>query len=305
MNKGLINNFLNMLSAEKGISQNTKFAYRTDLEKFSEFLSSECKKKNLLETTTDDIKYYFSYLKENGITSKSQGRKLSAFNSFFIFYLSEGDIKKNPASAIFSPKLEKPLPKYLTREEIEILIATAKKMHTNNGIRLDFIMELLYATGLRISELVTLPLLAFVKKEYIQVMGKGAKERLVPINKTVLEKLDSYLKIRESFIPKSQTDSKFLFPSRGKSGHITRFYFYNQLKKIALCAGIDETKVSPHVFRHSFASHLIAGGADLRAVQTMLGHSDISTTQIYTHIMSDRLKSAVENSHPLAKMKKI
>ncbi|MGN0929338.1 MAG: tyrosine recombinase [Alphaproteobacteria bacterium] len=305
MNKGLINNFLNMLSAEKGISQNTKFAYQTDLEKFAEFLKTECKRKNLLDTQTDDIKYYFSYLKENGITAKSQSRKLSAFNSFFLFYLSEGDIKKNPASVIFSPKLEKPLPKYLTKEEIEKLIATAKKLHTNNGIRLDFIMELLYATGLRVSELVSLPLLAFVKKEYIQVMGKGSKERLVPINNTVLEKLDIYLKIRDSFIPKNQTDSKFLFPSKGKSGHITRFYFYNQLKQIALHAGIDEAKVSPHVFRHSFASHLIAGGADLRAVQTMLGHSDIATTQIYTHIMSDKLKSAVEKSHPLAKMKKI
>lgn len=305
MNKELINNFLNMLSAEKGISQNTKFAYRTDLEKFAEFLHQECKKKNLLDTQTDDIKYYLSYLKENIITAKSQSRKLSALNSFFLFYLSEGDIKKNPASVIFAPKLEKPLPKYLTREEIETLIATAKKLHTNSGIRLDFLLELLYATGLRVSELVSLPLLAFVKKEYIQVMGKGAKERLVPINETVLEKMEKYLAIRDSFIPKNQTDSKFLFPSKGKSGHITRFYFYNQLKKIALHTGIDEAKVSPHVFRHSFASHLIAGGADLRAVQTMLGHSDISTTQIYTHIMKDKLKSAVENAHPLAKMKKI
>lgn len=305
MNEGLINNFLNMLSAEKGISQNTKFAYRTDLEKFAEFLKIECKKKNLLDTQTDDIKYYFSYLKENKITSKSQSRKLSALNSFFLFYLSEGDIKKNPASAIFSPKLEKSLPKYLTRDEVEKLISIAKKIHNNNGIRLDFLLELLYATGLRVSELVSLPLLAFVKKEYIQVMGKGSKERLVPINNKVLEKLDAYLQIRDSFIPKNQTDSKFLFPSNGKSGHLTRFYFYNQLKEMAIHAGIDDTKVSPHVFRHSFASHLIEGGADLRAVQTMLGHSDIATTQIYTHIMNDKLKSAVKKFHPLAKMKKI
>ena len=305
MNEGLINNFLNMLSAEKGISQNTKFAYRTDLEKFAEFLNTECKKKNILDTQTDDIKYYFSYLKENKMTAKSQSRKLSALNSFFLFYLSEGEIKKNPASAIFSPKLGKTLPKYLTKEEVENLIITAKKIHTNKGIRLDFLLELLYATGLRVSELVSLPLLAFVKKEYIQVMGKGSKERLVPINDKVLEKLDSYLKVRDSFIPKNQTDSKFLFPSNGKSGHLTRFYFYKQLKEVALSAGIDENKVSPHVFRHSFASHLIAGGADLRAVQTILGHSDISTTQIYTHIMSDKLKSAVNNNHPLAKMKKI
>lgn len=305
MNEALINNFLNMLSAEKGISQNTKFAYRTDLEKFAEFLSSECLKKNILDTVTDDIRYYFSYLRENGISAKSQSRKMSSLNSFFSFYLSEGEIGKNPVSSIFSPKVGKSLPKYLSREEVEKLISTAKKADGASGTRLDFLLELLYATGLRVSELVSLPLLAFVKREYIQVMGKGAKERLVPINETVLEKMEKYLAVRDSFIPKNQTDSKFLFPSGGKSGHLTRFYFYKQLKDIAIKAGIDEARVSPHVFRHSFASHLIAGGADLRAVQTMLGHSDISTTQIYTHIMEDRLKSAVENAHPFSKMKKI
>ena len=304
MNETLVNNFLNMLSAEKGISQNTKLAYRTDLEKFSEFLMSECGKKNILDAVTDDIRYYFSFIREAGISAKSQSRKMSALNSFFSFYLSEGDIKKNPVSSIFSPKVGKSLPKYLSREEVEKLILTAKKIDGANGVRLDFLLELLYATGLRVSELVSLPLLAFVKREYIQVMGKGAKERLVPINDTVLEKMEKYLKVRDSFIPKNQLDSKFLFPSNGKSGHLTRFYFYKQLKNIAINAGIDEMKVSPHVFRHSFASHLIAGGADLRAVQTMLGHSDIATTQIYTHIMEDRLKSAVENAHPFAKMKK-
>lgn len=305
MNKDLIENFLNMLSAEKGISQNTKSAYRTDLEKFAEFLIKECKKKSLLDTDKSDIRYYLSFLTEEKISAKTQARRLSALHTFFLFYLSEGKIKENPSSSIFSPKQGQSLPKYLTRAEIEKLIDTAKKIHTNNGIRLDFILELLYATGLRVSELVSLPLRAFVKREYIQVMGKGSKERLVPINDTVLKKMETYLKIRDTFIPKNEIDSKYLFPSTSKYGHLTRFYFYRQLKEISISAGIDETKVSPHVFRHSFASHLIAGGADLRAVQTMLGHRNIATTQIYTHIMTDKLKSAIANNHPLSKLKKI
>ena len=305
MNHSLIDNFLNMLSAERGIAKNTKSAYRTDLEKFAEFLKAECKKKSLLDTDKSDIKTYLSFLKKNGISAKSQSRKLSSLNSFFIFYLSEGEIEKNPTSSIFSPKLEKSLPKYLTKEEVEKLISTAKKINSNNGIRLDFILELLYATGLRVSELISLPLKSFVKKEYIQVMGKGAKERLVPINENVIKKLDIYMKVRDTFLPKNQTESKYLFPSTSKQGYITRFYFYKQLKEIAMLAGINPDRVSPHVFRHSFASHLLSGGADLRAVQTMLGHSDIATTQIYTHILSDKLKDAVSSNHPLAKLKKI
>ena len=159
-------------------------------------------------------------------------------------------------------------------------------------------MELLYATGLRVSELVSLPLKSIIKNEFVEVMGKGSKERLVPLNKKALELYEEYKNIRNVFIKDGET-SKFLFPSRGASGHQTRDTFYKNLKDIAISAGIDPAKVSPHVFRHSFASHLVAGGADLRAVQIMLGHSDIATTQIYTHIMTDRLKKAVEEKHPL------
>ena len=296
-----IKKFLEMMVAEKGASKNTVGAYLTDLEKFQEFLLSERSIKNLEKVQKNDVKQYLSYLHENNYSSKSQARKLSAINSFYLFLLSENVVKENPVSGIFSPKIGKSLPKYLSKDEIELLIKTAKKIHTTRGIRLEFQMELLYATGLRVSELVTLPFKSIIKNEFIEVMGKGSKERLVPLNKNAIKLFEEYKNVRNLFIPNGK-DSKFLFPSKSASGHQTRDTFYKNLKDIAIASGIDPAKVSPHVFRHSFASHLIAGGADLRAVQTMLGHSDISTTQIYTHIMTDRLKTAVEQKHPLAKM---
>ena len=296
-----VRNFLEMMIAEKGASQNTFKSYLSDLEEFQKFLSEECNVKKLEVVKKADVKQYLSFLEENGYSPKSQARKLSVMNSFYLFLLSENIIKENPISGIFSPKIGKSLPKYLSKEEIDLLITTAKKIHTARGIRLEFQMELLYATGLRVSELVTLPLKSFIKNEFIEVMGKGSKERLVPLNKRAIKLFEDYKNVRAFFIPENET-SKFLFPSRSASGHQTRDAFYKNLKDIAVTAGIDPVKVSPHVFRHSFASHLIAGGADLRAVQTMLGHSDISTTQIYTHIMTDRLKSAVEEKHPLARL---
>ncbi len=296
-----IKKFLEMMIAEKGASKNTVDAYLSDLEKFQEFLLSECNVKNLEKVQKNDIKQYISYLHENNYSSKSQARKLSAINSFYIFLLSENIVKENPVSGIFSPKLGISLPKYLSKDEIELLIKTAKKIHTARGIRLEFQMELLYATGLRVSELVTLPFKSIIKNEFIEVMGKGLKERLVPLNKNAIKLFEEYKNVRDLFLKKGES-SKFLFPSKSTSGHQTRDTFYKNLKSIAIAAGIDPTRVSPHVFRHSFASHLIAGGADLRAVQTMLGHSDISTTQIYTHIMTDRLKTAIEQKHPLVKM---
>ena len=293
--------FLEMMIAEKGVSQNTFQAYLSDLEEFQDFLKSECGIGKIENAKKADVKQYLSFLQENGYSAKSQARKLSAMNSFYLFLLSENIIKENPISGIFAPKIGKSLPKYLSQTEIELLIKTAKKIHNARGIRLEFQMELLYATGLRVSELVSLPLKALIKGEFIEVMGKGSKERLVPLNKKAIQLFNEYKSVRDSFIPEKQT-SKFLFPSRSKNGYQTRDAFFKNLKDIAIVAGIDVTRVSPHVFRHSFASHLLAGGADLRAVQTMLGHSDISTTQIYTHIMTDKLKSAVEQHHPLATM---
>ncbi len=296
-----IKKFLEMLIAERGVAHNTVMAYSFDLSQFNDFLTSECNIYDIKNAKKDDIKYYISFLKENNFSSKSQARKLSVINSFYLFLLSENKIKENPASGIFAPKIEKNLPKYLTKEEIEKLINTAKKINSSNGLKLEFQMELLYATGLRVSELVSLPYKSIIKDKFIEVMGKGAKERLVPLNKKAINLFKLYDKIRKDFIPKGQ-DSKFLFPAKSKNGYQTRGSFFNNLKKIAIKTGIDTIKVSPHVFRHSFASHLIAGGADLRAVQTMLGHSDISTTQIYTHIMTDKLEKAIKENHPLTNM---
>ena len=290
-----------MMLAEKGVSKNTSLAYYTDLSELQDFLKSECNVKSLKDAKKADIKQYLSYLRENNYSSKSQARKLSAMNSFYLFLLSENKIKENPTSGIFLPKIGKSLPKYLSKEEIELLIKTAKQIHTARGIRLEFQMELLYASGLRVSELVSLPLKSLVKNEFIEVMGKGSKERLVPLNPKAVKLFEEYKQVRQIFISEGK-DSKFLFPAKSISGHQTRDAFYKNLKEIALEAGIDPARVSPHVFRHSFASHLIAGGADLRAVQIMLGHSDIATTQIYTHIMTDKLKSTVEEKHPLAKL---
>lgn len=296
-----VKKFLEMMIAEKGASQNTFRSYLSDLEEFQEFLLSECNVKNLESAQKADVKQYLSYLNENKYSAKSQARKLSALHSFYIFLMTENIIKANPTSGIFSPKIGRSLPKYLSKDEIELLIQTAKQIHTARGIRLEFQMELLYATGLRVSELVSLPFKSIIKNEFIEVMGKGAKERLVPLNKKAIKLFNDYKNVRECFIKDGET-SKFLFPSRSMTGHQTRDAFYKNLKEIAIVAGIDSAKVSPHVFRHSFASHLIAGGADLRAVQIMLGHSDIATTQIYTHIMNDRLKKAVEEKHPLVNL---
>ncbi|MCR5506559.1 MAG: site-specific tyrosine recombinase XerD [bacterium] len=299
--ENVIRQFLEMILAEKGVSKNTSLAYYTDLSELQDFLKTECKINNLKDAKKTDIKQYLSFLRENNYSAKSQARKLSAMNSFYLFLLSENIIKTNPTSGIFLPKTGKSLPKYLSKEEIELLIKTAKQIHSARGIRLEFQMELLYASGLRVSELVSLPLKSLVKNEFIEVMGKGSKERLVPLNKRAIDLFKEYKEVRQIFIPEGK-DSKFLFPSKSISGHQTRDAFYKNLKEIAISAGIDPARVSPHVFRHSFASHLVAGGADLRAVQIMLGHSDIATTQIYTHIMTDKLKSTIEEKHPLAKL---
>ena len=302
-NKEYIERYLEMMVAERGVARNTVLAYQTDLREYQKFLCEECKVLNLVDAQKADIKQYLGFLEENRYSPKSQARKLSVINSFYLFLFSENIITENPASGIFSPKVGKSLPKYLTRQEIEKLIQTAKKQNSARGLKLEFQMELLYATGLRVSELVSLPLNAFIKDEFVQVMGKGSKERLVPLNHRAVELFYQYKEIRPLFL-KHGEHSKYLFPSRGSCGYESRDTFFRNLKEIAVLSGIAPERVSPHVFRHSFASHLIAGGADLRAVQTMLGHSDISTTQIYTHIMTDRLKSAVENNHPLSTLLK-
>jgi len=276
----LVIRFLEMQAAEKGASPNTIAAYMRDLAEFERSLG------RALETaSSDDIR---AFMAKRGFASRTGARRLAAVRSFFKFAHEERLISSNPAEGVEPPKLGKQLPKFLSVADVEKIIAAAKK-----DARLDFMLELLYATGLRVSELVSLPLKAVIKTESLEVMGKGSKERMVPLNGPAREKLSSYLKSRKP------AGSKWLFPSYGASGHLTRDGFFKLVKNAAAAAGISPELVSPHTFRHSFASHLLANGADLRSIQAMLGHSDISTTQIYTHIQADKLAGAMK-AHPLA-----
>jgi integrase/recombinase XerD len=280
-----------MMAAERGAAANTIAAYAGDLAEFEKAAGT----RGLLRADKAAIRAWLASLERRGISAKSQARKLSAVSGFFMFAMSEGLVKENPASGIFPPKVGKSLPKYLSRAEVEKIIAAAHARDDAAGARLDFMLELLYATGLRVSELVSLPKSALIKNEMLEVMGKGSKERLVPLNAASIEKMRRYLAAHKA-------ESKYLFPGSGATGHLTRGAFFKQLKDAAVAAGIDSARASPHVFRHSFASHLLENGADLRAVQAMLGHSDIATTQIYTHVMDSRLREAVAKNHPLAKL---
>jgi integrase/recombinase XerD len=275
-----VKRFLEMEVAERGASANTVAAYASDLESFAGSLDGE-----ILVATADDIRKYLAGMR--GLSARTQARRLSAINGFFTFAMSERLVSKNPADGIYSPKLGRPLPKYLSPAEVVSLISAA-----GESARDDFMMELLYGTGLRVSEMVSLPYSRdFAAKGVISVIGKGSKERLVPVNAEIRRKFERYDGARE--------DSKWLFPGRDARRHITRDAFFKIMKRLAVTAGIGPERVSPHVIRHSFASHMLANGADLRSLQTMLGHADIATTQIYTHVMKDKLASAM-SLHPLA-----
>ena len=244
----------------------------------------------------EDLKNYMQQLAENGLSPKTQARRLSAVREFYRFLFSEKRINKNPADYLLSPKVGKSLPKYLSEEEVVRLLQTAEK----EDKRIYTMLEVLYASGMRVSELVSLPVTAVTEdNKTVSVIGKGRKERIVPLNVPAEKALDRWLILRETTLNSGRTN-KWLFPSASKTGYLTRDGFFKHLKQIALKAGIAPEKVSPHVFRHSFASHLVAHEADLRSVQKMLGHADIATTEIYTHILSDKLKKVVEKSHPLS-----
>lgn len=273
--------FLEAMSAEKGRSQKTLVAYSSDLK------AAQSEIGDLLNATNEDIQNYLSHLPDK---PSSIARKASALRSFYKFLMLEKIITKNPTANLELPKRGRALPKYLSPEEIELLISSAGD--TKNSIRLRCMIELLYASGLRVSELCELPVSANLGDKLL-IHGKGAKERLVPMHEGAQYALHKWLELRDS-------DSKYIFPSSAKDGHVTRDGFFKILKKCALLAGIDQHRVSPHVLRHSFASHLLAGGANLRVIQTMLGHEDISTTQIYTHVLPEKLRDTVEKAHPLA-----
>lgn len=276
--------FLEALSAEKGCSPRTLSSYESDLR-----LADSAINGGLLNATASDIQNYLSALPDK---ASSISRKASALRGFYKFLMLEKIITQNPTTNLELPKHERTLPKFLSANEIELLISSAGDIKTS--IRLRAMIELLYASGLRISELCELPITG-VLGDKLLIHGKGAKERLVPMHDAAIHALNKWLDVR------GDIDSKYVFPSHGKSGHITRDAFFKLIKKCAVLSGIDSSRVSPHVLRHSFASHLLAGGANLRAIQTMLGHEDISTTQIYTHVLPEQLQETISNHHPLAK----
>lgn len=292
-----IEEFLDMMSAEVGASVNTIAAYRRDLQQFVEICRMPPEK-----VQTADVSEYVSFLHKKRYAVKSVARKISALRDFFKFLYTEKAININPMAKIMAPKAEKPLPKFLTQQNVLDLIAAAKEKDGARGKRLSAMLELMYACGLRVSELVGLPegCINFDKKQ-ILVRGKGNKERLIPVADSALHAVLEYLQYRDDFI-KNGRKSIWLFPSKlSKLGHITRDGFFKDLQELAIICGIPPQKISPHVLRHSFATHLLHNGADLRSVQKMLGHEDIATTEIYTHIMPEDLLRVVAAAHPLGK----
>ena len=299
MSESLIGEFLEMMAAEKGAAVNTLEAYGRDLCQFEAFCSLGWEK-----VTADDVASFVRYLGQKGMKPRTVARKLSAVREFCKFLFTENRIKNNPAQDIPAPKREKPLPKFLTEEEVRRLIDEAAARPNPSYRRMAVMLELMYACGLRVSELVSLPenSINFDKRQLL-VRGKGSKERLVPVAKKALEQVADYLTYRDYFL-KNGRRSIWLFPSKNSaSGHITRDMFFKNIKKLASGAKIPISRVSPHVLRHSFATHLLNHNADLRAVQKMLGHEDIATTEIYTHIISDDLIKKVRDMHPLNHLK--
>jgi integrase/recombinase XerD len=310
MNESQVALFLDMLAAERGAGKNTLDAYRRDLADLGAHLKA--RGRDLMNATTDDLRGYLSSLADSGFKPASVARRLSATRQLFRFLYAEGKRSDDPAAVLEGPKRGRSLPKVLSIADVDRLLETARvQMNDENasdaqrlrGARMLCLLETAYATGLRVSELVSLPASAARKQQAMLVIkGKGGKERLVPLNGAARTAMAGYLKRagKETGKESKKTESKWLFPSFGTQGHLTRQHFARELKTLAAGCGIDADAVSPHVLRHAFASHLLHNGADLRVVQTLLGHADISTTQIYTHVLEDRLKSLVRDLHPLA-----
>ena len=294
--------FLEMMVAERGASRHTIDAYRRDLTGYGHFLD----RRGLQCETADSaaVRAWLAQLSAEGLSAATMARRLSAIRQLHRFLYLEGGRADDPTQTIEGPRQQRPLPKLLDETEITALIDAARLRPDAEGIRLTACLELLYAAGLRASELIGLPLSALAPdRSLLVVSGKGGKERMVPIGRAARAALEAYLEMRATFLGR-RPSSPYLFPSRARSGHLTRQRLAQLLKELAPEAGIDPARISPHVLRHAFASHLLAGGADLRAVQTMLGHADIATTQIYTHVQGDRLAAAVRAHHPLARARR-
>jgi len=300
-NQLILENFLEVLASEKGLAVNTRISYKNDILQFLVFL--EKNKKKINEITPIDIEKITSKFTTQGLEKSTISRKMSALSHFFIFLLEENIIKSNPIHELDLPKQIKKLPKILSVDQVEKLIKSSREDQSVNGIRLNTMIEILYATGIRVSELVEMKLSAtYAEKNFLLIQGKGNKERLVPISENTEDKIKDYLKIRNEFI-NNDTESKWLFPSKQSSkGHITRQRFNQLLQTLCERVNLNNIRISPHKLRHAFATHLLANGVDLRSLQQMLGHADISTTQIYTHVLKDRLKKLVSDNHPLSKI---
>jgi len=298
--------FLESLYAERGAAKNTLEAYRSDLLRFQKFLSFT----PLEKATQDNIRAYIHYLASQEFSPSSRTRKLSALRQFYNFLYLQKVIASNPSADIDFPRPVRALPKILSAEDIEVLIAQAELLPHPDNLRATCLLEVLYGTGLRVTELISLPLgqvLRAIKSDQVPaplvIMGKGSKERMILLSDAALGAIKAYLPYRSDHGAGPQADL-WLFPSTGKQGHLTRQRFGQILKQLALHGGLDPEKVSPHVLRHAFASHLLEGGADLLAVQKLLGHADVTTTEIYTHVSQNRLRDVVFEHHPLSMGKK-
>ncbi len=298
-----LNAFLDMLAAERGAARNTLDAYERDVTDYLVFLGA----KTLDQATADDIRGWLADLAARGLKASSAARRLSAVRQFHRFLYIEGQTATDPTAAIAGPRQGRPLPKVVSVGDVDRLLETARVACLVEGLspaarlkalRMRCLVEMLYATGLRVSELIALPRSAATTRErFLIVRGKGDKERLVPLNEAARQAARDWL---AALTESGEAEGRWLFPTEGESGHLTRQVFARELKALAGAAGLSATALSPHVLRHAFASHLLQNGADLRVVQELLGHADIATTQIYTHVLDERLKSMVRDLHPLS-----
>jgi integrase/recombinase XerD len=292
--------FLEMLAAERGAARLTLEAYHGDLTEAAGSLGATA----IERATTEDLRRYLAGLERRRLAPRTAARRLSALRQFFRFLVVDGRRADDPTAALDAPRLGRALPKLVSAAEAAQLLAAARRRAGAEGVRLVALLELLYGAGLRVSELVGLPLAAVRgDRRTLIVRGKGEKERLVPLGEPARAALVAYLEVRPAFL-RAGAASRHLFPSRGAEGHLTRRRCGQLLTALALEVGLDPSRLSPHVLRHAFATHLLEGGADLRSVQVMLGHSDIATTQIYTHVAGERLQQLVREHHPLARKKR-
>ena len=306
-----IESFLEMMSAERGAATNTLTSYDHDLNDLRDFLRG--RETPLSDATTADLSAYLGYLSTQGFAASSQARRLSSMRQFYKFLYSEGLRGDDPTGILDAPKKGRALPKTMSVADVTKLLAQAAQEAETEGpgqlsrIRMHLLLELLYATGMRVSELVSLPVKVLRQEgRFLMIRGKGNKDRMVLLSRAAIDAMEKYERARKTLAPKEKgtPESPWLFPSNGKEGHVPRQVFARDLKDIAIRAGLTPSAISPHVMRHAFASHLLQNGADLRAVQELLGHSDISTTQIYTHVLEERLQELVQTHHPLAKQAK-